>query len=133
MEKPGPIRPCVDSKSANTGPRLSLTSSIDSGTCFFFLVFLVPQSGKTHKNLHKLSENLGPIRTCADSKFTSTGSRSNLTRSIYSIHQLFTLLPFFPPKTAKNHQKPLQITENLKPIRHMCRFQVMPALVPGQA
>ena len=61
-------------------------------------------------------EKSGPIHTCIDSKFTVTGFRSSLTSSTDSINQLFTYSPPFP-QTAKNHQKPLQITENLEPIR----------------
>ena len=43
------------------------------------------------KNVKKapIMEEHEPIHTCIDSKFTSTGSRSNLTISIDSTYQLF--------------------------------------------
>ena len=58
-------------------------------------------------------EKPGPIRTCVDSKYTNTGSRSNLTSSIASTNQLFIR----SLSSSQNRQKPLQIMEKLESIR----------------
>ena len=72
MEKPPLIRTCVNPKSANTSFKWSLTSSIDSNT-FFSRSPTSPMRQDLQKAT-QITGNLGPIRTCVDSKLTSTGS-----------------------------------------------------------
>ena len=124
---PGSIRPTTDSSYGGTGSIWSSTSSIDS-TCYFSSTLLLVALKrkilqKRSKKMQKIVEKPGPIRTCVDSKSISTGSRSNLTSSIYSTNQLFIWsLSSFP-----NHQNPSKTTTiygKTKIDSHLCRFQV---------
>ena len=63
LKTPDRFAPCVDSKSANTDSRSSLTTSIDSSTCSFLLLSLFPKTAR----FTKVHTNYGKPRT--DSHF----------------------------------------------------------------
>ena len=78
IEKPGPIRTYVDSKSTITGFRLASASS----WFYELIVHLVPSLPTKRQKLPQIAEKLTSIRIYADSKSNTASLRSSLTSSV---------------------------------------------------
>ena len=101
-------------------------SSIDSTYYIFVPLSLVALKRKIlQKNVKNvpIMEKSAPIRTCVDSKYTSTGFRSNLPSSI-DFNSQFLIWSF---SSSQNRQKPSKITTNYGETwidSYLCRFQI---------